>query len=75
MNNFTYALGWALVYGLCSGVPAGWSLSGTIRGGAISAGSPVTVYNGKSEPVSASAVAPMSGYWIFSARDQLALLP
>ena len=54
---------------------SGWSLSGTIRGGAISAGSPVTVYNGKSEPVSSAAVEPMNGYWIFSARDQVALLP
>ena len=56
-------------------LPTGWSLSGVIRGGAISAGSPVTVYNGKSEPVSASAVEPMNGYWIFSAREQLALFP
>ena len=56
-------------------LPTGWSLAGTIRGGAISAGSPVTVYNGKSEPVSASAVEPMNGYWIFSARPQVALLP
>jgi hypothetical protein len=56
-------------------LPTGWSLSGTIRGGAISAGSPVTVYNGKSEPISSAAVEPMTGYWIFSARDQPALLP
>jgi hypothetical protein len=56
-------------------LPTGWSLSGTIRGGAISAGSPVTVYNGKSEPVSSAAVEPMNGYWIFSARDQPVLLP
>jgi hypothetical protein len=56
-------------------LPSGWSLSGTIRGGAISAGSPVTVYNGNSEPVSSAAVEPMTGYWIFSARDQLVLLP
>ncbi|MFT5128817.1 MAG: hypothetical protein ACI8W8_002436 [Rhodothermales bacterium] len=56
-------------------LPTGWSLSGVIRGGAISAGSPVTVYNGKSEPVSSAAVEPMNGYWIFSAREQVALLP